>query len=201
MLAHSRYTAAVVALASGVCRPLWSGSCSPPSSSIGADPWRVVAGSRFGEADRMRRDRRERLRRGGRELDNVAPRKTAPCSSGMCDVSRVSGGPAVGPGVRRPGLTRQRPSAGAGPRRAQRAALILSTAEFGNIAAWVTDADALVPSRGWPVSPVSRLLDGVEPAWAGPAPRVGQGGLHVRVEEFRGFAPLLTIEHLDEISK
>jgi hypothetical protein len=37
---------------------------------VGADPWRVDAGSRFGEADRMRRDRRERPRRGGRERDN-----------------------------------------------------------------------------------------------------------------------------------
>jgi hypothetical protein len=38
--------------------------------------WRVDAGSRFGEADRMRRDRRERPRRGGRKLDNDSPRKT-----------------------------------------------------------------------------------------------------------------------------
>src|SRR5216683_1128639 len=32
-------------------------ACFYPSSSIGADPWRVGAGSRFGEADRMRRPR------------------------------------------------------------------------------------------------------------------------------------------------
>src|SRR5262245_55449333 len=42
---------------------------------------RLVAGSGFGEADRMRRDRRERLRRGSRELDNRAARKTAPCNT------------------------------------------------------------------------------------------------------------------------
>jgi hypothetical protein len=50
-------------------RPV-SDTCFPPSSSIGAESWRVVVGSRFGEADRMRRDRRERPRRGGREWDN-----------------------------------------------------------------------------------------------------------------------------------
>jgi hypothetical protein len=50
---------------------------SPPSSSVGADSWRVDVVSRFGEADRMRRDRRERPRRGGRERDNEPLRKTA----------------------------------------------------------------------------------------------------------------------------
>ena len=39
---------------------------------IGAKPWRVGAGSRFGGADRMRRDRRERPRYGSRERDNCA---------------------------------------------------------------------------------------------------------------------------------
>ena len=32
--------------------------------------WQAATGSRFGEAEHMRRDRRERPRRGGRELDN-----------------------------------------------------------------------------------------------------------------------------------
>jgi hypothetical protein len=35
----------------------------------GAEPVRAGAGSRFGAADRMRRDRKERPRRGGRERD------------------------------------------------------------------------------------------------------------------------------------
>jgi hypothetical protein len=39
--------------------------------------------ARVGEADRMRRDRRERPRRGGRELDNRATRKTTPCGTGL----------------------------------------------------------------------------------------------------------------------
>jgi len=46
---------------------------------VGAGSWRVDVGSRFGEAGRMRRDRRERPRRGGRERDNGPARKTAPC--------------------------------------------------------------------------------------------------------------------------
>jgi len=54
----------------------------PPSSSIGAAPWRVATVSRGGEADRVRRDRRERPRREGRERDNKSARKTAPCSTG-----------------------------------------------------------------------------------------------------------------------
>jgi hypothetical protein len=49
-----------------------------PVFLAGADPWRVAVGSRFGEADRVRRDRRERPRRGGRERDNGPPRKRAP---------------------------------------------------------------------------------------------------------------------------
>jgi hypothetical protein len=49
---------------------LASDDCFPPSSSIVAESWRVVVGSRFGEADRMRRDRRERPRRDDRERDN-----------------------------------------------------------------------------------------------------------------------------------
>ena len=39
----------------------------------GAEPWRAGAVSRFGEADRMRRDRREQPTRGGRERDNGSP--------------------------------------------------------------------------------------------------------------------------------
>src|SRR5215470_19841266 len=54
---------------------------SPPSSSIGADPGEWTSCLGFGEADRMRRDRRERPRHGGRERDNEPPRKTAPSST------------------------------------------------------------------------------------------------------------------------
>ena len=49
---------------------------SIPVFLVGAESWR--AGARFGEADRVRRDRRERPRRGGLEWDNGSPRKTAP---------------------------------------------------------------------------------------------------------------------------
>ena len=41
----------------------------------GAGPWRAGAVSRFGEADRMRRDRRQRPRHGGRKQDNESPRR------------------------------------------------------------------------------------------------------------------------------
>lgn len=49
----------------------------PPIFLAGAESWRAGAGSRFGEADRMRRDRRERPRRGARERDNGPLRKMA----------------------------------------------------------------------------------------------------------------------------
>src|ERR1039458_2727702 len=52
-------------------------ACSCPSFSQPPTPLRVVTGSRVGEADRVRRDRRERPGRGGRERDNGTPRKTA----------------------------------------------------------------------------------------------------------------------------
>src|SRR5262249_54466654 len=42
---------------------------------------RVLSG--FGGADRVRRDRRERPRHGGRELDNWAERKTASAAPGL----------------------------------------------------------------------------------------------------------------------
>jgi hypothetical protein len=45
----------------------------PSVFPAGAQPWRVGAVSRFGEADRMRCDRRERPRHGGREQDNGSP--------------------------------------------------------------------------------------------------------------------------------
>jgi hypothetical protein len=54
----------------------WRGIAAHSVLSVfpaGAEPWRAGAVSRFGEADRMRRDRRERPRRGGRERDNGAP--------------------------------------------------------------------------------------------------------------------------------
>jgi hypothetical protein len=47
------------------------------SSSIGADPVRVGAGSMVGEADRVRRDREGAPLTRCCELDSVAPRKTA----------------------------------------------------------------------------------------------------------------------------
>jgi len=52
-------------------------SWSAPSFRQVPRSLRVAAGSRGGEADGMRRDRRERPRGGGRELDNGAPRRTA----------------------------------------------------------------------------------------------------------------------------
>ena len=51
------------------------------SSSTGAGPGRAGAASGFGEADRVRRDRRERPRHGDRERDTRLPRKTAPRST------------------------------------------------------------------------------------------------------------------------
>ena len=52
-----------------------------PASSQPPKPVRVDVGSAFGEADRVRRDRRERPRRGGRERDNGPARKTASSSA------------------------------------------------------------------------------------------------------------------------
>jgi len=82
------------------------GSCFPPSSSIGADRQRVGAGSKFGEADRMRRDRRERPRRGGRELDNWPARKMVPRCTGCVAESAwlICGVLWRRAGARRPGL-------------------------------------------------------------------------------------------------
>jgi hypothetical protein len=65
-----------------------SWSWSSPSSSVGAGSWQVDAGSRFGVADRVRRDRRKRPRRCGRERDNRAARKTARATSACLLVSR-----------------------------------------------------------------------------------------------------------------
>jgi hypothetical protein len=63
-------------------RPTPARSRAPPAYFSPSFPQaprsvRVAARSRVGVADRMRRDRRERPRRGGRELDNYAARKTA----------------------------------------------------------------------------------------------------------------------------
>jgi hypothetical protein len=52
-------------------RGLFSRYLLLPVFLAGAESLRVVAVSRVGEADRVRRDRRERPRRGGRELDNT----------------------------------------------------------------------------------------------------------------------------------
>ena len=59
-------------------------SCSAPDSSTGAEPLRVDAVSRFGVADRMRRDRRERPDAVAGSGDDSAPRKTAPCRPAAC---------------------------------------------------------------------------------------------------------------------
>ena len=92
-----------------------------PSSAQAPRPLRVAAVSRFGEADRMRRNRRERPRHGGRERDNEPPRKTAPSSHEPRDrVSSVDQRRAedVRAGARRPGPPQgRRPGAIAGPRR------------------------------------------------------------------------------------
>jgi hypothetical protein len=82
----------------------------------------------------MRRDRRERPRRGGREPDNrERGRRRRARTRDACRVSLTDPWLAVpGAGARGPGLPRQRPSAGAGPRRAQRAALIIIKGNFGN---------------------------------------------------------------------
>ena len=83
------------------------------SFSQAPNPWRVDAGSRFGEADRMRRDRRERPRRGGRQRDNRAPGKTAARCTGLrCRASRLDLRAArVWPGVRRAGRSTAEPGA------------------------------------------------------------------------------------------
>ena len=66
---------------------------------------------RFGEADRIRRDRRKRPNEGGgggRERDNEPPRKTAPpasiaCRVSLADLRRVR----CWAGARRPGLSQE----------------------------------------------------------------------------------------------
>jgi hypothetical protein len=55
---------------------------------VDAKPWRAGAVSRFGEADRMRRDRRERPRQGSRERDNGSPGRR-PQSSPGCVAERA----------------------------------------------------------------------------------------------------------------
>jgi hypothetical protein len=61
--------------------PQSCGLHSSPSSPQAPNPWRTAAASGFGEADRVRRDQRERPRHGGRERDNEPPGKTAPHST------------------------------------------------------------------------------------------------------------------------
>jgi hypothetical protein len=97
-----------------------------PSPWIGADPLRAGAGSGVGEADRMRRDRRERTRRGDCELDNGIAEGDVPPSHRMrCrGAGLINRELAVGPTRAGRGHQGQRPGAGVGPRRAQRAALI-----------------------------------------------------------------------------
>jgi hypothetical protein len=109
-----------------------------PSSSIGAGPWRADVASRFGEADRMRRDRRERPRRGGREQDNrvaeedgTMPGTRAVCQVGLCDLRRLTAW-----GRRAPDRASPRPEAGrwcraSGARSAP--LLILTKGKFGNL--------------------------------------------------------------------
>lgn len=80
----------------------------------------MAAVSRFGEADRTRRDRGERPRRGSRERDNGTPSKAAPRGIGLRSGMRLADRwrPGGWADARSAGLPRQRPSAGAGPRRA-----------------------------------------------------------------------------------
>ena len=127
---------------SGLC-PAGSGrhgntldeSCSVPLSSIDAGSWRAAGVSRFGEADRVRRPRRT-------DIDAAAESGTINrrgrwhhAARVACQESLADRWPAVpGPTRARPGLPRQRPSAGVGQRRAQRAALDqirLNSATFG----------------------------------------------------------------------
>jgi hypothetical protein len=94
--------------------------------------------SRFGEADRMRRDCRERPRRGGRERDTWIAEEDGVMQHRVA--SRVSltdlrRGERVGRRGAGRGHLGQRPSAGADPRRAQRDALDMYKAGFGNAAA------------------------------------------------------------------
>jgi hypothetical protein len=141
---------------------------------------RVAAVSRFGAADRMRRDRRERPRHGGRERDNSALRKTAEAQHpSLHAVGRTDLWPlSVGAGARRPGLGRLRPSAGAGPRRAQRAALIYErlNSAVQALASWSVACRrsdgprCLVPGcRGWvagvSVGAVADAMDGEKSRW------------------------------------
>ena len=76
----------------------------------------------FGAADRMRRNRRECPRRGDRERDNDAPRKTASCSTRAARPGEPSGSAALEVARRAPGRASQGRARGAdaGPRRRRR---------------------------------------------------------------------------------
>src|ERR1700733_8381135 len=98
------------------------GSCPGPlrHPRQAPEPWRAGAGSRFGVADRMRRDRRERPRRGGRERDTGSAEEDGnvqhrmPCRM-ACHDQRHDG---VRAGACRPGPPRQEAGVRVGPRRA-----------------------------------------------------------------------------------
>ena len=116
------------------------------SFSQAPNPWRVDAGSRFGEADRMRRDRRERPRRGGRSGTIVrrgrrlraVPACVAVRAASICVPWRAW------PGVRRAGPRQgQSPALTPGQRRRRRR-LNFMKALFGSASA------ARVPGRSQP---------------------------------------------------
>jgi hypothetical protein len=83
----------------------------------------------------MRRDRRERPRRGGREPDNRASTLTAlRCTPycGTCELVRSAGSARCGPACAGRASPKAEPGADAGPAAPPGAALISSAGGFGN---------------------------------------------------------------------